>query len=486
MMSFDWRIYILVLIIGVRGVQPTSIGFTADYWKATHTKFVRGSHWECLSSDLLSKYKACNGIDLFFQTNWNLSNNKKLFTDVFDIDAFEKVFINVDSFLKEYLKVSAILKKISIEDATLGTMVKFSTYLETVRIGVDIPVLYQVTHFWAGAADQEELKKNLSEIGDSSSALVPDLTFSEVDIERLNSLVLKKTEDIGIGDVRFYLEKNLLGEALSSKLVCGAEILLSFRKPDNNIPALLLVNRQKLTEEIVRKNINESLEAASTLFLMPDDTLGSQAYQDSLKRLKNDAYIFLENFFVTLRESRLKSQVDNYRSGIGFYARPTIFLCSEQLEIFARLKCNYLFSVNRMAVLTTRDYPDPHNALLENIGMSKEFSPVVVLQSTLGMAGYLGAFYVGSGYDFFYKSSERILRDSDSQINEPLDISGAVLTKPSEILASAQHRVFGSLGYRTALENKDIYAGLMLNYNFYSTGAADNSWGVALGVGIAF
>ncbi len=493
-MSLSCKFKIFILILVVSEIRSTATGFTADFWKSTHNKFVRGSHWENLSSDLTGKYKACSGIDLFFQTNWNLKNNPKLFDEVFDLKTFENTFNNFKEFLDEYTKISDVLRKITIEDITFGSIIKLGTKYNDVRFGVDIPIVCQVTHFWAGKKEQAELKNVISSLGASATELLPNLSFTDEETKRLEGLVLTHTKDVGLGDLRFYCEKNLLEDESSAKLVCGAEILLAIRKPDNNVPALLLENRETLTEEIVRRDILNLVEVLP--FAAVDKALdpASSPYQKAILKLKNDTFTLLENFFTTLRESRLKSQIDNYRTGIGIYARPTIFSASEKVEVFARIKGNYLFSIDRMTVIPTRNYPSERNALLENIGMTKEFSPLSVLQTTLGLALHLQPLYAGVGYDFFYKSTEKVINGSsrgsgkliEDHTRDVVDISDKLILESSEILASAQHRVFASLGYRTSCLKKDLYAGLLVNYNFHSTGSAHDSWGFTLGCGIIF
>ncbi len=426
---------IIFFVVAPLGAEENP-DISSGIWKSTYPKFVRGSHYENLGSNFLIQNDLNNSVDLFFQTNWALNDAPKVLGVSLDKDFLtQRLAPEFGDFREIFNSLMGVFERIVIKDITLGAMIKLGTKIENVRIGVDIPVLYQITHFWATEKERAQIQEKLNDLYEQFPPGAFSEVFSKRDEDRLSELVTKQTEDFGLGDLRLYLEKTVM-EKRGAKMLAGADLFISMRNHETTPIGALLARRKQVTSEILEKILD-----------------GNPSQADS--NFKRTLFGIIENFFQTLRESHLRSQIDNFRTGVGVFVRPSVFLRNDSVEIFSKICANYLFSIERANVFPIQDMPT-----LETSGYTSRISPVSILHANFGVAVYPGKFYLGGGYDFFFKSSEKV-----QKISEPVYLDGTrILDKiqkfKSETSATTQHRVFASLGYRNMFSEKDFSAGL--------------------------
>jgi hypothetical protein len=458
---------------------------TTDFWNNTRCQFIKGSHFEDLGLNFIDQgSKKSNSIDLFFQSTWGLGTTPGLFSDIINIDSLkdnlisevvstwnsqQQLTINQESIesiffnKNDYDDFSRKIKNLTIENVTAGATLHLGTKINNIKLGIDVPFLTRVTHFWVRNNDFNELVGLVETIKDKIPANF-HFTPSEEEQTRLLSFVNPK-KNIGLGDLRFFIERSTeFQNKTKTEVSYGAELFISPNKPNLIIPETLMQNSSALS---FSKMITDGID-----FLFNNN-------EASAKTLKADVGSIIDNFFATLNETFFSTQLDHFRTGFGTYLKSSLFSKSESIELFSRIRGDYLFKTNRVMVFPTENYDT-----LVNSGFVADLSQLLIFQGDIGVAYHFKKATISIGYDFYLRTKELVEKINTTPM---FDKSTKIIINKSEYYSAVyQHKIFASTTYNGAENYKDFSLGFSAHYNFKSSNFVPSSWGVSMNLGFGF
>lgn len=447
--------------------------------KTTYPKFVRGSHW----LDGGSLFAGRNNYGMFalssgIQTNWFLSNDKKVIDDFFDTKAInEKIIEPIKSqyltnvllateaqyFIDKTQQLVDLVRKVYVGEIIAYSMLKCIASYENVRFGVEAPIIYHLSHPWADDSTRNSLQQSFDYFLNLSA--LSDDTASEV--KALKSLFMSKktSSDFGVGDVKFFIEKEIFGGRLENlDVFAGLEAFVCAKKADLIIQGPLSIKRPNKTP--------------STFF---SDVIDGVPNSDA-------ALIdFVQNVLVAMHETKMRSEIDTSRSGFGIYLAPVFRSQNQIFKLFGKAEGVYFFSREKTAVFPVGMFADLSKSYLDALSCSVYTSPLMLFNGQVGVGADYQGFCGGIGYDFYFKCKEDILRIEDTFDHQNNDLVNNLIKEKAETGKSIQHRIIATVGYqREFSENRSAFVSLAGNYNFVSKGTAHNSWGLSLLFGVGF
>lgn len=444
---------------------------SGDFWSSVATGNVRSLH----SMDLGRNFFEDNirggcAVDLLFQTSWGLSDSPKFFQDVINLNNIQSKFTQIFTGVGETPlgaknsvdRLVSFLKEISIEEALFGAMIRLAAPIWSVRVGIDIPVVYKVKHPWLDESSRNKMLEEISSLfsSDALSTALTDLLKNSDKQRILNQFnSSKKTEDFGIGDLRFYIEKEFCDQSGCANLILGSEFLFPIKKVEHYIPSALKSTRKILD-----------------LSKLPDPN-----DMDNIPQLKDLLLGWIENIFLTSQESVFKPLLDEQRGGVGLYFRPSIRTIDQKFSIFAKVKGNYLFQSLRPKMFVT----DGDNRV-EASQILAQVSALSLMQAVVGIMWKPGIMFFGLGCEFFLRTTEQVLQISSAKDDSFVDFSKFINKQKTEGSLSRQYRTFLTIGSNINLFDTSFYCMLTGNYAFYSDGIFRNQWGLGFGSGFVF
>lgn len=429
-------------------------------WESTSSKQVRGTHYQDYASmGKTSKIYA----DMFFQTTLFRGDSPSVRGGLIsEIDQTILGGILGSATPIDATDFNALTKKITLEEETLGAMLRFRGQSNEITFGMDIPVICQLAHLYTSKDNVGELTSLLSNVGSSATTpLIPP-----TDIAAAKDLATTIRKDFGVGDLRLFAEREVVQQSIN-RLKChmGAEILIPFTRPESAVSANLKAERNNTFETFHVKSLSEAT--------------GSQA---QLEYKAQAVGSLLKNIFHTMHRTKLKAQADNYRAGVGIYINPQFEVTKNFCTAFATLKGNYLLAADSTNVFALANNKHAYD---ETIEAQTHSYPYWVAHCTAGLSIHPRNFEIKGGYDFFFKSQERILNIKDTWDNTSTKVNNTMNVKKTERAQMQQHRIFGGIGYTHDTKNNSVHCSLMLNAAVHSIGAPKD-WGAALGVGTVF
>ena len=444
---------------------------TKDFWKAVSPRVIRGSHRELCSSTMFAVEKNLSNLatmDFSAQTNYGLSTNRKLFEDVFDVGHIKNAWepaLQALELSEKANKFIGLLKALDLERVTACGMIKFARTFNDVRFGVDVPLVYERPFpYIQDQKAEDEIRAVFGSLKNEEDSIDPspiDHFVSKESIEEIKNLFqdLVKIKGVGLGDLRFYFEKDVCDPSSAMGLLVGGELFIPTARPSVFIaPGLAPGRKNRLTQAYLRSVLKD-------LSSVNPPEIGESVLS------------WIENFTVTLLTGVLKPQIDESRTGIGLFARPVLESKSGLARLFGNFRANYLFSTDKAPVFTTKN-----DFSLESISFNAKINPVLIVQASVGTQFAYEKVFLTIGYDFFWKSAERI-----NQVLHPIDgdennLASSLVFENSETKASGQSAAFAGIGYKS----ESLYFGVNGNYAFQSTGSITDSWGLSFSLGYCF
>lgn len=458
---------------------------TTDFWNSTRCQFIKGSHFEDYGLSFINqKFKKSNSIDMFFQSTWGLGTTPGLFSDIINIDnlknnliselldvwnsqqplimdreTLESLFFNKS----DYDDFTRKLKNLTIENVTAGATLHLGTKINNIKLGVDVPFLTKITHFWVRENNFDELINLVQTVKDKTP---PNFHFSpsEEEEQRLLSFV-NPQKNIGVGDLRFFVEGSTeFKNKIKTEVSYGAELFISPNKPNLVISETLRQNSSSLSfSKMITDGINFALNENEA----------------SAKELKSNVGSIIDNFFATLNETFFSTQLDHFRSGFGTYLKSSLFSKSEAVELFSRVRGDYLFKTSRVMVFPTKNYDT-----LVNSGFIADLSPLLIFQGDIGLSYHFKNATISLGYDFYLRTKELV--EKISSIPLFIEKSNIIVNKSEYYKAICQHKIFASTTYNGTEKYKDFSLGLSAHYNFKSSTFVPSNWGLSINFGFGF
>lgn len=462
---------------------------SSDLWSSVATRGVRSSHSMNTAQVFFEdSERGFFSFDLFLQTSWGLSGNFSFFKDVINLDKIKSQFSNLYNGLSHIPpvdlnfsvdKFSDFLKKITIEEALAGMLMRFSQNWFGFVFGMDIPIIYKLKHPWVNMVEEDYKLINDLQVAFDENPAIEELKklVTHDDKVRLVDLFnnTKKMLDFGLGDIRLYCERCFFRKkqaTSSTTFLLGGEFLLPIKKLDNSSISSLRADRPKLTQQYLIDLTNKLADSASVT-----DILSGQLFSEAKKRVIG----LVENIFLTIQESALRPLIDEQRPGVGLYLKPMIQTHSKKVSIFGKIKSNYFFETIGSKVFTTSD-----DGQFETSKLKANLSPLKHFQGVVGLLFKPNIFFYGIGYEFFSRSEESIINVLDAKDDNSVDFSKNINKERSQNFTSQQHKFFSSIGINTTTLFNSFHFMLTGNYCFSSTGTFGNNWGISLSTGISF